>query len=297
MSLKIMKTIFASNLNSTHRFVALALADFANEKGECWPSISALIQNTGIKERTVRGAISDLKKSGIIESRTDVNKGTIYTFAESVISGTVLCKICIPNYAKSAYPLCKICMKPMQNLHTTYAKSAKHTYREPSKNHQEPSILAIEPTVSPEAKAENPKRKSASKFPDNIAAFGARLAAVRQRESGGKIIRQETVEFYSQVVSSILEIGEFDEAQVELVVSWFENDPQAKATWEYGMGGISKNFDHVLKRKFADYVMRARRATSVPKSYADRITKYDPATVTLLTPEEIEKLKQEDIPF
>lgn len=47
-----------------HRMVLLALADFANDEGWCWPSISTLCRKTTLSERAVQGCIRDLENEG-----------------------------------------------------------------------------------------------------------------------------------------------------------------------------------------------------------------------------------------
>lgn len=44
--------------------VLLAVADHANEKGECWPSIARLAAFARIEERHAKKLLADLKESG-----------------------------------------------------------------------------------------------------------------------------------------------------------------------------------------------------------------------------------------
>ena len=46
------------------RFVLLALADYANDEGECWPSIAGICRKTCMSERGVQGVIQRLKING-----------------------------------------------------------------------------------------------------------------------------------------------------------------------------------------------------------------------------------------
>ena len=50
----------------TQKAVLMALADFANESGECWPSVRAVCEWTCLSERAVRNAIRDLESAGHI---------------------------------------------------------------------------------------------------------------------------------------------------------------------------------------------------------------------------------------
>ncbi len=54
-----------------HRAVAvyLYLQDKANKKGECWPSLKTIAESMKISKSTVRRALKDLKKKGLVESK------------------------------------------------------------------------------------------------------------------------------------------------------------------------------------------------------------------------------------
>ena len=58
---------------STKRFVLIALADNANDDGECWPSVATIARKTGICERAVRNAIRNLEVEGWLV--TDISAG------------------------------------------------------------------------------------------------------------------------------------------------------------------------------------------------------------------------------
>ena len=53
-----------------HRAVAVYcyLYERANEKGECWPAIDTISHEIKLSRSTVKRAIADLKKVGIIET-------------------------------------------------------------------------------------------------------------------------------------------------------------------------------------------------------------------------------------
>lgn len=53
-----------------HRAVAVYgyLIDRANKDGECWPAIPTIAEEIKLSEATVRRAIKDLKKAGVIET-------------------------------------------------------------------------------------------------------------------------------------------------------------------------------------------------------------------------------------
>ena len=53
-----------------HRAIAVYvyLADRANKAGECWPAVSTIATEIKLSEATVRRAIKDLRKAGVIET-------------------------------------------------------------------------------------------------------------------------------------------------------------------------------------------------------------------------------------
>ena len=54
-----------------HRAVAVYtyLYDRANKNGECWPSVNTIAGDVKLSPATVRRAIKDLKKSGLLETQ------------------------------------------------------------------------------------------------------------------------------------------------------------------------------------------------------------------------------------
>ena len=58
---------------STQRFVLIALADNANDDGECWPSVATVSRKTGLCERSVRQALRQLEVDGWLS--TEINGG------------------------------------------------------------------------------------------------------------------------------------------------------------------------------------------------------------------------------
>ena len=72
MSIRIMSKIWEDGPKSqSERFVLLALADYANDDGECWPSIAGISRKTCLTERGVRQIIRRLQQDGWL----DVDEG------------------------------------------------------------------------------------------------------------------------------------------------------------------------------------------------------------------------------
>lgn len=60
---------------STLRFVLIALADNANDEGECWPSICTIARKTGLCERAVRQALRQLEADGWLVTKIGGGRG------------------------------------------------------------------------------------------------------------------------------------------------------------------------------------------------------------------------------
>jgi hypothetical protein len=76
MSIKIMAMIWDGGpKGSTLRFVLIALADNANDDGECWPSVATISRKTGICERAVRTALRQLESDGWLSTAVNGGRG------------------------------------------------------------------------------------------------------------------------------------------------------------------------------------------------------------------------------
>lgn len=61
---------FLYQMNLSHRAIAVYtyLYDRANKDGECWPSVNKIAGDIKLSPATVRRAIKDLRKAGLIET-------------------------------------------------------------------------------------------------------------------------------------------------------------------------------------------------------------------------------------
>lgn len=71
MTVRWISTIFdAGPADKSERLVMLALADYANDEGECWPSIAGICRKSALKERGVQGILRRLEAAGWLEIET-----------------------------------------------------------------------------------------------------------------------------------------------------------------------------------------------------------------------------------
>lgn len=66
MSLPALEWAWCLEVPPTHKLVALALADHANDEGVCWPSLTRLAQRTGLSRSTIAEALKALEAAHII---------------------------------------------------------------------------------------------------------------------------------------------------------------------------------------------------------------------------------------
>lgn len=64
------KYSFLYRTDLTHRAVSvyIYLADRANKNGECWPGIRTIARELKLSQSTVRRALKDLRKEGLVET-------------------------------------------------------------------------------------------------------------------------------------------------------------------------------------------------------------------------------------
>jgi hypothetical protein len=94
MSVYISAAVWKMQLQPTNKLIMLALADMANDEGQCWPSNRSLQRRTGLSERTVRGALTDLEEQGLVRRDSRFNEGrqTSNLFEILVNEGGSICR-------------------------------------------------------------------------------------------------------------------------------------------------------------------------------------------------------------
>lgn len=78
MSIRIMAEVWASSMPPRLKLVALALADHADDDGNCWPATAKLCAKTGQSERTVLSALRELEAGHALKRQKRPNQGTLY---------------------------------------------------------------------------------------------------------------------------------------------------------------------------------------------------------------------------
>jgi DNA-binding transcriptional ArsR family regulator len=66
MSVQALSWAFKQPIEHGPKFVLVALANYASEDGECWPSQATIARMTGMDPRTVRRHLADLEQGGYL---------------------------------------------------------------------------------------------------------------------------------------------------------------------------------------------------------------------------------------
>lgn len=118
-----MTEVWKSELPMTEKMVLLCLADFANDRGECWPSVDTIAGKCSCSDRTVQKAIKNLRAWGLLKLTTSPGKSHSYAINPRI------------SFTPEDNSPPKNCAKGVKNIHPRgEGRSPK-----PSKNHQEPS--------------------------------------------------------------------------------------------------------------------------------------------------------------
>lgn len=139
------------------KLVLLSLADNANDRGECYPSIESVSERCGLSVRAVQGHIADLESAGFLSREKRVARSNLFTLHPR--------RFCTPQIlhpAESA-PSAPAESAPPQNLHPAEsapypAESAPHPAESaPSVPAESAPITVIEPSIEPSLK-DNPAK-------------------------------------------------------------------------------------------------------------------------------------------
>ncbi|HEV7458885.1 MAG TPA: helix-turn-helix domain-containing protein [Roseococcus sp.] len=79
MSIQAIAWAWAIRTTPTRKLVLLALADHADQNGECYPSLARIAAHTGLSERGIRIALREMEADGTIETKHGGgNRASVY---------------------------------------------------------------------------------------------------------------------------------------------------------------------------------------------------------------------------
>lgn len=127
MSIKIQSLCWKIKLPATQKLVLICLSEFTDDSGRCFPSIGTIAERTGLNPRSVRRAVSELEKVGLLTRSFCTGKRTDYTINP--------CHRITPDrespLTESTIPLTESTLTPDRGVNIT------------TKNHQEPPIKRL----------------------------------------------------------------------------------------------------------------------------------------------------------
>ena len=74
-----MTEAWRADIPAGRKLVLLSLADNANDRGECYPSVDAVADRCGLSVRAVQGHIADLEKAGMVSRAGRVGRSNLFT--------------------------------------------------------------------------------------------------------------------------------------------------------------------------------------------------------------------------
>jgi hypothetical protein len=141
-----MTLAFRAAIPATRKLVLLALADCANDQGECYPSIPHLVSKCSLAERTVQESIAQLEAQGMIRREFRTGRATVYWVTPNAEQPPQQAH---PRSRRTPAPHAPTpavaAPPPPQQAHPTPAAGAPRTIIEPSK---EPSPKRKAPAVA-----------------------------------------------------------------------------------------------------------------------------------------------------
>lgn len=175
MSIKLMSAIWHNGPSSqTERFVMLALADYANDDGVCWPSVTAIAEKTCITERSVRRIMRRLCECGWLEIEPGAGRNNCNIYRVKTLTQ------CQPD-TKSALTQCPKNPDTVSVNPDTVSAKPSRTIKKPSKGKPEKPDEAVQAFEAWNEIANRHGLPTASKLTDQ------RKAALQRRvkDAGG----------------------------------------------------------------------------------------------------------------
>ena len=206
MSIAALNWAFELGITGARKSVLLALANHANDAGECWPSLERIALHAGVTDRGAQKALRDLEHLGLITTRPVPGRNSRYVLAlgaatpernsptperDSPLNGEALPNYVHPTPERGSLPPPNVVRIPPNHVRPNLQEPSI----QPTENHQThlgdcPDLLFADP---------QPIRKSSKTLPatDAIdAEFQEWWAAVPKRvdkADAAKLFRQARI--------------------------------------------------------------------------------------------------------
>lgn len=120
MSVRVMAKVWESDLPPMEKLVLLALADAANDEGQCWPSAATICRKSGQGERTVRRCIRSLEIKGHLTQHPRSGTSAVYD-VHPCQSGTPAAEAPLPDRPETP---ARAAPKPLRTVISSEAKAS-----------------------------------------------------------------------------------------------------------------------------------------------------------------------------
>lgn len=160
-------------LPPTAKAVLISMADFANEAGECWPSVSTIAERTCLVSRSVIRAIKELEAFGVVRAARSNGRHTSYLITPDQYAKPVTESHQCHTDTSDAESATSDTESPDPCHKVTAPLTQSHT------NHQEPSRTLKEPSevdellkdIDPELLRDFRKLRAKQKAPITVTAI------------------------------------------------------------------------------------------------------------------------------
>lgn len=150
-----------AEVEATRLLLLLALADFANDEGVCWPSVARLAKKARVKERCVQTIMRDFRRDGTVavEPNAGPNGVNVYTLK---LGGGACCAPLKPNAPG---------VHATAGVHDTVRGGARQrnlgVHRHAPKPSLEPSL--VEPSLAAATAGAHAREEKPETHDDNLA--------------------------------------------------------------------------------------------------------------------------------
>jgi hypothetical protein len=270
LSISVSNRVWASSKTriASHRLMLLAIADFANEGAEAWPSIRKLAERCCLTERSANRVIADLCQSGELERRISAGpQGTNVYRVRTGAGVSPVADVTPPDNSNTpdVHVTPDARATPVMNDTVTPATGGDDAgdlnpltpmSPEPSMNHQEPSdqpLARPRPPRMPNCPHEEIVRLYHQQLPEL-----PRVVLLDTRDR-----RDKLAEFWKWVLSSTKSDGNRRAETAEQALQWISDYFARARENDFVMGRSGRGPGHENWRCSLDYLLTDKGKTRV----------------------------------
>ncbi len=185
MSIAIMTEVWKTTLPLAKKMVLLALADNANDQGECYPSISMIALKCSLKERAVYDCLKQLEATGFLIRLSRSGRSTVYRITAPPDWPTPAFNAPLHNmqpFPVDKSPPTPASNAPLHNMHPTtpaqYAPLPLHNMHPPLHNMQGTPAQYAPITITEPSLNQKRSNEPVDNFPEDDESADEKTAAL-----------------------------------------------------------------------------------------------------------------------